>query len=442
MSFSDISAKAGQRSSIGSGQALSESIAALDKQRFGPNWIKPDYGSFCFSGIPGFIEKTLSGQTSRQELPKSISKAMGSDTERVILVFLDAFGWEAYERFFEKSVFLKTLASQGITCKTTSQFPSTTAAHVTTLCSGKPVYESGVCEWYYYEPKVGAVINPFQLSTITAKKKDSLLHVGFPISDILPVSSFTEDLHAKGILSTQSGPAEFFPSTYSKYLNRNAEFFPYLDLSAAIENIITPAHSSATKQYEYLYIGEYDSLRHRDGPYSESADFNARHTLKQLERLLSISNKGKTLLILTADHGQVTISQDTEVVINKEIPEIRDYLKCSPDGNLIRFGGGPRDLFMYARDGAEEALKSLLLKRLNGVAEVYTQNEAASLGILGPLPVSQIFKERMGNVLILPHLGHSVVWDEPAYYERDIFKGHHGGLTTQEMETPLAMIRL
>jgi predicted AlkP superfamily pyrophosphatase or phosphodiesterase len=69
----------------------------------------------------------------------------------VVLFFIDAFGWRFFEKF-QDAPFLKRMAKQGSIEKITSQFPSTTAAHVTTIHTGLPVGESGVYEWFYYEP--------------------------------------------------------------------------------------------------------------------------------------------------------------------------------------------------------------------------------------------------------------------------------------------------
>lgn len=421
---------------------MAESLSCLEEHRFGQNWIKPAYGSFCFAGLPGFIQETLTGSTYKVSLPQSVSASIAQGVDRIVFVFLDAFGWEAYERFAEGSDLMKTFSEDGLLCKTTSQFPSTTAAHVTTLNSGLPVYETGVCEWHYYEPNVDAVINPFQLRTVDTENKHSLLKAGHDISKLLPNRSLSSDLKKSGVSSFIYGPKEYFPSPYNYHMNPTAEMLAYDSTENAISTLVKSELKIGQKEYHYLYIGAYDSARHTFGPYSNEADNQALEALALLNRLREISSDGRTLVVLTADHGQVATPQETEVILNKEVPEILGYLRQAPDGSLIRFGGGPRDLFLYTKKGVEAEVKSLLSGKLSGVAEIYTQDEAAALGILGPTPVSSRFKDRMGNVLILPHLGHSVNWDEPGFYNRDVLLGHHGGLTAQEMETPLCMLRL
>jgi hypothetical protein len=76
-----------------------------------------------------------------------------------------------------------------------------------------------------------------------------------------------------------------------------------------------------------------------------------------------------------------------------------------------------------------------LASRLDGRAEVRKVQELVQAGYFG-LVISPRFKARAGNLVILPYGGESVWWFEKDKFEQR-FRGHHGGLTKQEMEIPL-----
>jgi len=87
-------------------------------------------------------------------------------------------------------------------------------------------------------------------------------------------------------------------------------------------------------------------------------------------------------------------------------------------------------------DEAQEFLAS----RLRDKAEVVMIEWLIQNGYFGP-EISKKFRERVGNLVILPYRHESVWW-----YEKDIFEqnfyGHHGGLTPQEIEIPLFTLEI
>jgi hypothetical protein len=72
---------------------------------------------------------------------------------------------------------------------------------------------------------------------------------------------------------------------------------------------------------------------------------------------------------------------------------------------------------------------------LEGKADVVRVDSLIEEGYFGP-EVSTRFRERVANLVILPYRYESVWWYEKGRFEQ-LFYGHHGGLTAQEMETVL-----
>ena len=86
--------------------------------------------------------------------------ALDDAPPRVVAVLVDALGWTFVERFAERAPLLARLRSEGVVSKLTTQFPSTTTAHVTTLHTAQPVGEHGSYEWFMYEPSLDRIVCP------------------------------------------------------------------------------------------------------------------------------------------------------------------------------------------------------------------------------------------------------------------------------------------
>ena len=119
-------------------------------------------------------------------LPERVKTAFRSGKyDAVVLFLVDGFGWRFFERF-QEAPFLKRLAKHGRIEKLISQFPSTTAAHLTTIHTGWNVGQSGVHEWIYYEPLVDAVIAPLLFSYAGLWERDLLKATGIEPAFFLP----------------------------------------------------------------------------------------------------------------------------------------------------------------------------------------------------------------------------------------------------------------
>src|SRR5215211_4508497 len=108
-----------ETSRLGSGQSggYNQTMSQLNSQ-----FIKPRYDDGGFAGIPTRIQNAFASQ----------------NYDAVVLFLIDGFGWRFFERF-QDAPFIQRIAKHCNIEKLTSQFPSTTAAHLTTIHTGLSV---------------------------------------------------------------------------------------------------------------------------------------------------------------------------------------------------------------------------------------------------------------------------------------------------------------
>ncbi|MGH1350058.1 MAG: alkaline phosphatase family protein [Methyloligellaceae bacterium] len=423
------------------GMLNKQSIDAVEASVFSRSFRKPLYDSYCFSNIPGTVEKLLTGETEFSQLPADT--ITGNAYDKIVLFFVDAFGWRFFERYREKYPVLQRFVKQGIASKITSQFPSTTAAHVTTIHTGQRVDESGVFEWHYYEPKLDTIIAPLRFSYACEKEADGLQSV-IDACELYPNTSIYQKLGDKGVNTYLFQSCDYTPSSYGNVVtrglrNQNA----FVDWEVALGDLSKAVMEEDGKAYFYFYFGDIDSIGHRSGPNSDEFHEKADRFFTKLEELfvnVVQGQCGSTLMLMTADHGQTDIDPATTIYLNKELPEVVEWTRTNAKGELLAVGGSCRDMFLYIKDKYVCTAMEKITTLLEGKAEVYLVDDLMKLGFFGDKPGKEL-KARIGNICILPYQNDSVFWWEENRYEQK-FYGHHGGLTPAEMDTIFLALEL
>jgi predicted AlkP superfamily pyrophosphatase or phosphodiesterase len=388
-------------------------------------FVKPRYDSGGFASLPGRVLDLLSARRY----------------DAVILLLLDGFGWRFVEKF-QGEPFLARAARSGRIEKLTSQFPSTTAAHITTLHTGMPVGEHGIFEWNYYEPDLDAVIAPLLFSFAGTTQRDTLKPAGVKPRRLFPLSTLYQPLKKQGVTASIFQHREYTPSTYSDAVYRGASASGYKTFPQALVNLGEALAKSTPPAYFFLYYDRIDGVSHEHGPDSAQTTAEIRMSLLALEHIFMqalAGTKKKVMFLLTADHGQSEVDPATTVFINRDprFAGVERFLRADRAGHLLVPGGSCRDFFLYVRDGLVDEARAFLSARLEGQAEVRKVAELAEAGYFGPV-VSPKFRARAGDLVILPYRGASVWWYEKNKFDQKYY-GHHGGLTAQEMEIPLVL---
>ena len=194
----------------------------------------------------------------------------------------------------------------------------------------------------------------------------------------------------------------------------------------------------------YAYWSYVDTLEHIYGPGTDESEVEASvisHALYEgFLSKLDRSAARETLIIVTADHGQIAISPEKTLYMNRW-GKLTDAHGRSPSGRTIPPWGSARDSYMWVKEDRLDDTRAYLERRLGGVASVLKTEDAIREGLFGINRPSRKFRRRIGNLMVLPH-GTKTVWFRYRKGDSLEMRGHHGGLHPDEMTIPLAAARV
>jgi hypothetical protein len=273
--------------------------------------------------------------------------------------------------------------------------------------TGRPVGEHGLYEWNVYEPALGEVVTPIRYEDPR------------PFID---GATFYERLR---VPSTVFHPAAFSPSSYDRVFTAGARLRPFARLAEGIDGFFD---ALADGGYAYLYWDAIDATGHRRGPDSPEFDAAAADALDRLESgLRSVQD---ALLLVTADHGQVTVDPEQVDYLDELWPDLGPLLTQRPAGSA-------RDVFLHT--AAAEEVAAGLAARLEGRADVRLVADMVADGLFGT--VGPRLRERLADVCVLP-VAPRTAWLRSAANLAASFRGHHGGLHPDEVQTWVGMLEL
>ncbi len=187
--------------------------------------------------------------------------------------------------------------------------------------------------------------------------------------------------------------------------------------------------------YAHLYHGDVDTISHYDGPATPSAvaDLGLVGYLLQRELVEQLSPQAAqgTLLIITADHGQIYTPLDRAVALRQH-PDLWRCLVAPP-------GGEPRAGYLFVRDGTKQYVQDYIRQQLGHAVEVLDIQDALGAGLWGQAPYHPQLQDRLGDLLLLPRENY---WLADPFGETPLFLGWHGGLAPEEMQVPFLMVDL
>ncbi len=376
------------------------------------------------------------GKTN-SKLPRDVFGKFKNKYNNVILFIVDGFGWSLFKELHSKNLLPKDLLKKSIISQMTAQFPSTTAAQLTYIHTGMPVEETGVYEWLYYEKTVDSLIYPLLFSVAPNKNRNSMVNENVNPKKIFPFPTFYEYLNKKNIKSFVFTPQALNPSAYNTTLLKGAKGIWYENIEDCLSTLVKRINEKKEKSYNLFYFDKVDSIGHKKGPLSKESIKEASDFITKAYNCLGqLTAREKTLVIFTADHGQIKISPKKTIYLNRLMPDLENKLLKNKLNKPLIPAGGCRDMFLYVKpEYLDWCYKNLTLK-LDKIASVYKTHDLVAMGFWQKKLNVPLLDERVGNIVIIPNKENLVWWNNKEKQFTIKHIGHHGGLSKEEMLIP------
>jgi predicted AlkP superfamily pyrophosphatase or phosphodiesterase len=328
-------------------------------------------------------------------MPKEVSGA-----PRVVVLLLDGLGWNQLQ---QHRVHMPTLASFTGSHITTVA-PSTTATALTSLVTGLAPGEHGLIG---YRIDMGDTV----MNVLRWGDENGDLRRRYPPEQVQPCPPFL------GLSVPVISKAELEGTGFTQAHLSGVKPMGWRAASSIPVTIRQALDSGET--FVYAYYDGIDKIAHERGfgPYYEAELRAADALVAQIVSVLPTD----TVLLVTADHGQVHVGDNT-IIPSPSLMEHVDHQS-----------GEGRFRWLHARRGREGALCDAA-QQYGDVAWIVTRAQVLDEQWFGAR-VPDYVARRMGDVALVPFA--PVSFEEPLDGGAFDLVCRHGSLTADEMLVPL-----
>lgn len=364
-------------------------------------FFKPDWENSNLN-ISATLAEFLNAPNKNKTLP-ILKDELNKDYKNIVFICLDGLGINPLKKNLKRKDFLRKNIVQTLT----SIFPSTTTNATTSLATNKLPLEHGWLGWSLHFKDINRNIDIY---LGTDSQTGEIVDYKYKIADNgdCYFDNVKSDYNITAIL-----PAYVKTKTENKIVVENE--FEMIDQIRKVCN-------SSGKQFIYAYSPEPDSTMHQFGVTSIEAKEKINLINKKIEQLYN--EVDDTLIIITADHGQIDVKGYLEFYKDKELNAM---LECVPflDARTPAF---------IVKKGFELEFELKFNKKYGKdfhickTKDLLEQNYFGSEGEYGYL---------LGDYIAIGTYTHKQF---VSYESMPRFKGHHTSLT-EEMLVPLILLK-
>ena len=347
----------------------------------------------------------------------SISQWIGQP-EHIVFLLLDGLGVNIVQRLPADSFLTSRLKGELL-----SVVPSTTASALAAL--GTAVYpdQHAVPGWFTFLPdfEITTTILPF----IERYTEIPLQERGITGPDVFTQPSWMPRVPGDTLVLQ---PEQYYDGVFAQFMRGDTPGRGYETMRQAMDSVVEHVSQARSKSFALLYLPQLDTISHVVGPMHEEVLAMALTLDAELSGLAALL-EGKARLIISADHGQITVPHDNQIEFFNGDP-LLEVLEVPPTGE------GRLPLF-HVQDQNRNAFETMFGERFSDRFALLSIEEAQEISLFGLGPMSSVSRSRFGQYCAIPLEDHTLAYLPPTIPPRSSPIGRHGALSPAEMMVPL-----
>jgi len=368
-----------------------------------PNIIFPDYDNSLLN-ITSSILKHYNVNLGYKSL-EGLDKILAKNYKNIVLYLVDAMGSKILEKHLSSDAFVVKNRIADLT----TVFPSTTVAATTTAITGLPPAVTGWLGWQQYVHEEDKNVVFF----LNQDYYDEEYKFSYNVSEkYVKVNNIYDLIKEK---NTQVNTHEIFPEFRIK---------EHKTIMNQVETVINTL-KNGENNFIYAYWDKLDTYLHEYGTTSEIINNHVKEINTAMEYLQqNISDN--TLVIVTADHGQV----DIEGINLWEYEDLTSLFKHQPAIEA-------RATAFYVQDKSLDDFERIFNYHFKDKFILYRSKDLLDTGIFGYGNINKRTLAFLGDYF-------AVAIDKYSFRlqnAKHVHKATHAGLLKDEMMIPLIVLK-
>lgn len=382
--------------------------------------VFPDYRGGSIVNLMSSIRCAFGDQAQDYPLLNGVSMSALQAVRNVVLLVIDGLGYDYLVRYGNGSVLQQHLQQ-----RITSVAPPTTATAITTFLTGLAPQQHALTGWFTWFREIGTV-----LAVLPFKARfggESLGRAGISAEMLFGHVPLFDRLNAR---SYSLCPDWIATSDFNRAHLGAARLVPFRGLDQCFGEIARLASEQQERKYIYAYWPGFDRLAHEHGIKGDALREHFAQIDTGFARLLDALAGTDTLMMVSADHGFVEVTEQQHVCLDAH-PELKACL-------TLPLCGEQRLAYAYVAAQHRERFQDYVKRNLSEALSLYRSEDLLAQSMFGMGEPHPELRARIGDYILVTKEGY-VIQDSILGEKPPKMVGFHGGLSEQEMYVPFIL---